>query len=246
MKNGVSIRLDAWTGPGLVVLIVLAFLWAWWADVGTWLAPESLSLWIEERGLFGPLLLMLVMVLAVIVGPIPTIPITMTAGLVWGVWMGTLYAAAGALVGALLAFWIARKAGRKLIARMIGGHVTYCRDCSDTMLFGVVLGARLIPIVSFAFVSYGAGLTAMSARAFAIATLIGMVPMTIVYTGFGAVITTGPLPLVIAGMICVMLMLFLPWAIEHYNPFGIRRFFPHLRQQSKPDNNQNPGIRQKT
>lgn len=241
MGYGTSRAPVAWAGLGLAALILIAFFWAWWADVGAWLEPERLSGWIEGWGVFGPLLLMLIMVLAVIVGPIPTIPISMTAGLVWGVWLGALYAAAGALVGALVAFWIARKAGRELIVRMVGGHVIYCRECSDTMLFGVVLGARLIPIVSFAFVSYGAGLTAMSARAFAVATLIGMMPMTIVYTGFGAVITTGHLPLVVAGLFCVLLMLLLPRAVERYNLFGMRRFFAHLRQQSESENTHKSG-----
>ena len=44
-----------------------------------------------------------------------------------------------------------------------------------------VLICRLLPFVSFDFVSYAAGLTSMSFPAFFIATGIGQLPATIVY-----------------------------------------------------------------
>nr|WP_252737767.1 hypothetical protein [Marinobacter salexigens] len=40
------------------------------------LAPVALSEWLNDQGTFGPLLLMLLMILAVVVGPIPTLPIS--------------------------------------------------------------------------------------------------------------------------------------------------------------------------
>jgi uncharacterized membrane protein YdjX (TVP38/TMEM64 family) len=51
--------------------------------------------------------------------------------------------------------------------------------------FKVVLTARLLPFISFDFISYAAGLSTMKVRSFILATGIGMLPATIVYTVFG-------------------------------------------------------------
>jgi uncharacterized membrane protein YdjX (TVP38/TMEM64 family) len=51
--------------------------------------------------------------------------------------------------------------------------------------FMIVLIARLFPHVSFDTISYAAGLSTIRTRHFMIATGIGMLPATIVYTVFG-------------------------------------------------------------
>ena len=54
----------------------------------------------------------------------------------------------------------------------------------------VVLIARLIPFISFDIVSYAAGLTSMSFLSFFIATGLGQIPATIIYSYFGQQITS--------------------------------------------------------
>jgi uncharacterized membrane protein YdjX (TVP38/TMEM64 family) len=49
----------------------------------------------------------------------------------------------------------------------------------------IVLFARLEPVFSFALVSYGAGLSGMSLGVFAVSTLIGMTPGTVLLNYFG-------------------------------------------------------------
>ncbi|KKN54851.1 hypothetical protein LCGC14_0588170 [marine sediment metagenome] len=55
---------------------------------------------------------MLLMILAVVVGPIPTLPISAAAGLVYGMFTGTAIAVLGALAGSIeaqkesVAFWV--------------------------------------------------------------------------------------------------------------------------------------------
>lgn len=61
-----------------------------------------------------------------------------------------------------------------------------------------MLIARLLPFVSFDFVSYFAGLTSMSFRGFMIATGIGQLPATIVYSYVGGMLTGGAKMLVTA------------------------------------------------
>lgn len=61
-----------------------------------------------------------------------------------------------------------------------------------------MLIARLLPFVSFDFVSYFAGLTSMSFKGFMIATGIGQLPATIVYSYVGGMLTGGAKMLVTA------------------------------------------------
>ena len=49
----------------------------------------------------------------------------------------------------------------------------------------MILTARLLPFISFDFISYAAGLSSIKVRSFIVATGIGMLPATIIYTVFG-------------------------------------------------------------
>ncbi len=107
-----------------------------------------------------------------------------------------------AVVVVAACFWIARPLGREAVEKL----------CSKTRLATIerfferhgdqsVLIARLLPFVSFDFVSYFAGLTSMSFRGFMIATGIGQLPATIVYSYVGGMLTGGARMLVTALLI---------------------------------------------
>ena len=54
-----------------------------------------------------------------------------------------------------------------------------------------ILIARLLPFMSFDIVSYAAGLTSMSFWSFFVATGIGQLPATIIYSYVGGMLTGG-------------------------------------------------------
>ena len=202
----------------VVGLVLVALLGAWWLlqilGMPASLAPEALSTWLTSQGRVGPLLLMLLMIIAVIVGPIPTLPVSATAGLVFGVLEGTAIAATGALIGAMAAFWIARLLGREAICRRFPNNPVLARDGSQRFLTITIVITRLIPVFSFALISYAAGVTSIHAWRFALATFIGMLPMTVVFAGLGNSFTMHPALTVIAGVVILMAMVWLPWAIS--------------------------------
>lgn len=209
-------------GGAVAVLLLLAWLgWTLYSDGH--LTREGLVTLADRSGPWAPLLVIGSMVLAVVVGPIPTIPVSIASGVVFGPVAGVAYALAGALLGAWISFRIARALGQPLVRSLLRGHIEFCPDCSSRLLFWVVLGARLIPVVSFAAVSYGAGLTAMRATPFLVATAIGMIPMTVLYVGMGAAVRIDPTVAAIGGVAALVLLLVLPRLIERYDPFGLRR-----------------------
>lgn len=214
----------------LVVLLLLATLVAGFYLDLTDLDVGALLQWARESGPAAALLLAALMIAAVIIGPVPTVPISMAAGALYGPWLGTLLAAGSALVGAVAAFWIARILGKDLLSRFSTTHAEVCPDCSSRLLFWVVFSSRLIPVVSFALVSYAAGLTSMTTRAFAIATFTGMLPMTIVYTAFGASLHAGAVWMGIISGIFIALIVTSPWIVGRYNPLGLRDRLAHLHE----------------
>lgn len=175
------------------------------------LRPELLSARLEALGLWGIPVLSGLMVLAVVVAPIPTVPIKVSFGLLFGFWWGSVLALLSALLGAGLAFGLARMLGQPFVARSARLQVLLCADCSERLLFRVVFTLRLIPLVSFALVSYAAGVTAMRARAFLLATALGMLPMTALYVGVGANALDRPWLAAAGGVLAVAFMFALPW-----------------------------------
>lgn len=208
----------------LVALVVVAERQFEWSAL---LEPECIQAWLEPYGSFAPLILMAAMAAAVVVSPIPSVPLDVAAGLVFGPIAGTLYATLGALMGSVISFLLARLVGREPIEKLLGGHIQFCRMCSNHLLFGVVLGSRLVPVLSFDVVSYGAGLTAMSVGAFALATFLGMLPLTFVYVSFGGSVVASPVLAVSLGVALVAGFFALPRWIERSNPFGLKRLFDH-------------------
>ncbi|PSF13690.1 TVP38/TMEM64 family protein [Marinobacter shengliensis] len=202
----------------VVLVIIAALAGAWWLlqilGMPPNLSPDALATWLQSQGAAGPMLLMLLMLIAVVVGPIPTLPVSATAGLAFGILPGTAIAATGAVIGALAAFWIARFLGREAICKRFPDNPVLAKDGSQRFLTIAILLMRLIPVFSFALISYAAGVTAIRAWRFAVATLLGMLPMTVVFAGLGNTFRLNPMLTVLAGAAILAAMVWLPWSIS--------------------------------
>lgn len=223
----------------LVVLAVvgLGFVAVTHLDLAAHLDPTRIESLLTAAGPFAPLVLAVIMAV-VVVSPIPSFPFDIAAGVYFGPWLGTLYAAAGAALGAVAAFQIARWSGRDLVERLVRGHISFCTACSDKLLTRLIFVTRLIPLVSFKVVSYGAGLTNMSVGRFALATFFGMLPLTFVYVSAGRLLLGEGLLPIAGGMGVIVALLVLPMAIERFDILGLRNMFRHdppaHRNETKP------------
>lgn len=210
------------------ITVLAAFSWAGWTlhEAG-YLSRQGVIDLADRSGSWAPMLVIGAMVLAVVIGPIPTVPITVASGAMFGAGPGFAYATLGALLGAWISFGIGRAVGQRVVQRLFRGHASFCPACSTRLLFWAVLAARLVPVISFAAVSYGAGLTAMRVGAFLLATAVGMIPMTLVYVVVGAAVRIDPVIAGIFGTIIVVLLAALPRLAERFNILGLRRVLPH-------------------
>lgn len=194
----------------MIILIISQF----FLDISAYFSPEMVKGRLRAWGALAPVFYMLTMAMAIVVSPIPSLPLNIAAGAVFGPMAGTAYSLLGALAGALASFMIARFLGRELMERFLGGHVNFCTRCSDRLLTRIVFLSRLLPFVSFDVVSYGAGLTRMSPGKFGLATLAGMVPLTFLYNYTGSVLLFGRGLVLASGLVMVLVFFLLPVWLE--------------------------------
>lgn len=215
-----------WIKLGLGVAAVAG---GWWGfssfDYDRYLSLSSLTQRLHDAGPLGPLLLIGGMVGAVIIPPIPSLPLDLAAGAAFGPFYGALYAIIGAEIGAVICFLIARLLGREALSRFIKAKHVFCQKCTDHQLMGAMFIARFIPIFSFDVVSYGAGLTNISLKTFALATLVGMAPPTFALTYLGSSVVSAQWPLIAAGAAMVLFFLAMPTLLAKYRTSAFARVF---------------------
>ena len=176
----------------LALMLFTLFYWLLATSGGLELIRDETRLRAEIAALgpWGPLTLVITMALAIIINPVPSAPIALVAGALYGHTWGTLYVVIGAELGALTAFALARLLGYKLLSRLFGARIATGWLGSQNALMGMVFVSRLLPFISFDLVSYAAGLTTLKPWRFAVATLVGILPASFLLAHIGGELTT--------------------------------------------------------
>lgn len=151
---------------------------------------DSIIGYLRSFGVWAVVISFLLMMFQSIIAPLPAFLITFANAAVFGWWQGALLSWTSAMAGALVCFYIARIAGREIIEKM---NKNFSLETIDEYFdrYGrhTILICRLLPFISFDFISYAAGLTAIKPLPFLIATGLGQLPATIVYSYVGSNLT---------------------------------------------------------
>jgi len=119
---------------------------------------------------------------------LPVWILTIAAGGAFGIARGSVLVLAGATLGAMAAFALARTVLRGWVRRAARANPTYATlDHAIAARGGwIVFLVRLTPAFPFVYVNYLFGLTAIPAKTYLVTTILGMIPATIVYVALGA------------------------------------------------------------
>lgn len=150
---------------------------------------------IEYIRSFGPLAVVVsffLMVFQSLAAPLPAFLITFANAAIFGWIGGAILSWTSSMVGAAACFGIAKLYGRNTVVKFTGKTALSSVD-SFFDKFGTksIIIARLLPFMPFDIVSYAAGLTSMKFWPFFIATGIGQLPATIVYSYAGKMLGGG-------------------------------------------------------
>jgi uncharacterized membrane protein YdjX (TVP38/TMEM64 family) len=142
--------------------------------------------YIVSFGLWAPVASCFLMVLQAIVAPVPSFLITFANGLAFGVFWGWVLSVFGHVLAASVCFGISRALGRVPMEVLVGkaGLESADRWFARWGVYAVFAG-RLLPGVAFDAISFAAGLTNMRFRNFLVATTLGIVPQTFLYSYLG-------------------------------------------------------------
>lgn len=174
--------------------------------------------YLRSYGKLAIIVSFILMVLQSIVAPIPAFLITLSNAAIFGWWQGAILSWSSAMAGAALCFFIARVLGRDAVEKLTSKGAMESIDVFFERYGKYAIAiCRLLPFVSFDFVSYAAGLTNMKFWAFFIATGLGQLPATIVYSYVGGTLTGGAQKLFVGLLTLFALSIVIGIAKKVYN-----------------------------
>lgn len=147
-------------------------------------------------------------IFATVIAPVSATPLIPIASQLWGPVLSALYSIIGWMVGAMIAFWIARTYGYERVRRLtkIEKLQRYISLIPEKNLFWTVVFMRIVLPVDV--LSYALGLfSTMSLWSYALATLIGITPFAFVF----AYTAHLPLWLQAIALLCIGAALFISY-----------------------------------
>jgi uncharacterized membrane protein YdjX (TVP38/TMEM64 family) len=111
---------------------------------------------------------------------------TLAGGFLFGVPFGATLTVGGATLGATALFLIARTAFGDLLRQRAGPFLARMSEGFSKNAFNYLLFLRLVPAFPFFAVNLAPALLGMRLTPFIVATALGIIPGTLVYTSFGA------------------------------------------------------------
>ena len=144
--------------------------------------------WIESLGSIGAIAFIGIYIIATIAF-LPAFILTLGAGVLFGVWWGSVYVFIGATLGAIAAFLVGRYLVRDWVAKKIAGNDKFSAIDRAVGKEGlkIVLLTRLSPIFPFNLLNYAFGVTGVSIKDYIIGS-IGMIPGTMMFVYIGSLV----------------------------------------------------------
>jgi len=170
-----------------------------------------------NAGVWGPIIYIGIIIIAIIISPVPSSPLIIFAGTIFGMMWGILWTMIGATLGAIIAFYIARIFGRPFVIRLVPEKKLSAieeRFPEHHIAWGIFL-SRLLPLPFFDAVSYVAGLTTISIKSFIIATVFGLMPLVFIFTYFGDIFSDNFIGVSI--LIIIVIIIFFVFTKTFYN-----------------------------
>lgn len=148
---------------------------------------EAVAAYLDQIGVFAPLLLGIILVLQVIVAAIPGHALMVGGGYVFGFAPAFGISLIATVLGSQLGFLLARWGGRPLVEKLAPVDLLnkwYDVSAKKGLLF--FMFSFMLPIFPADVMNYVAGLSSLSTRRFFLANLIGRLPGVVLMTAIGA------------------------------------------------------------
>lgn len=198
-------------------VILLIFITTYLRKEG-YISTEGILNFIKKYRVMAPLLFILIYA----IGPslfIPSLPLTLGAGFLWGPFWGVIFSITGATTGSSVAFLISRYLMADTIKRRFGYEKwKWLKEKVEKHGWKAVAFARLLPVLPFPVLNYMFGITPISFLHYLWATFVFMLPACIAYVAFGSsmgeLILRGNIKGLIIGILIASVAFLLPFALK--------------------------------
>ncbi|MFM2380483.1 MAG: hypothetical protein RLZZ143_3066 [Cyanobacteriota bacterium] len=142
--------------------------------------------WVDSLGSVGAIAFIIIYILATLAF-FPGSILTLGAGVVFGLVLGSFYVFIGATIGSAAAFLVGRYLARGWVAEKIQGNNKFqaIDEAVGKEGLKIVLLTRLSPIFPFTLLNYAYGVTGVSLKDYLLGSA-GMIPGTIMYVYIGS------------------------------------------------------------
>jgi uncharacterized membrane protein YdjX (TVP38/TMEM64 family) len=146
--------------------------------------PRLVKTEVTSWGIWGPL----AFIALYAVGPsflVPGAVMTIAGGLAFGTAYGAFYSLLGADLGAVIAFSAGRFLGRGFVEGLVGRRFNRTLDGIARYGFQIIFYLRIVPIIPYNALNLLAGASRIGFRDYLWASVIGMIPGTVVFAFLG-------------------------------------------------------------
>lgn len=143
--------------------------------------------WVHKQGVLGAVIYALAYVLGTVI-LFSGLILTTGSGFLYGPLWGTVLASPASVAGATLSFLLGRSVARPWVEKRISQDPKFAAvsRAIERNGFKIVLLLRLVPVIPFALLNYGLGLTKVRPRDYILASWLGMLPATALYVYLGS------------------------------------------------------------
>jgi len=210
----------------ILVLIVISYLLIpgvkskinWLFMLFSSMSVDMIVGYVRSFGVYAAVVSFMLMMFQSLAAPLPAFLITFANAAIFGWWQGAILSWTSSMAGAAMCFYIARILGRDVVEKITSKFALESVDgFFDKYGKHTIIICRLLPFISFDYVSYAAGLTSIVFIPFFIATGIGQLPATIIYSYVGGMLTGGA-QMFVTGLLILFALSILVVLIKHlYN-----------------------------
>ncbi|MBW2258469.1 MAG: TVP38/TMEM64 family protein [Deltaproteobacteria bacterium] len=171
----------SWKGVAAALILVGLVAAMTLLPAGEWLL--AVVAWVQGAGALGVVVFGVVYVLGVVAFA-PGSVLTLGAGFVWGPVWGTMLVSPVSVLGATLAFLLGRTVLRSRVQEWVAGNARFAAvdEAVGRQGFTIVGLLRLSPVFPFVLLNYALGLTGVKTRHYVLASFLGMLPGTFLFT----------------------------------------------------------------
>jgi uncharacterized membrane protein YdjX (TVP38/TMEM64 family) len=151
------------------------------------IGPERLQAFVVSAGPLAPVAYVLLKASTLVVTPLSGTPLRLVAGALFGFWEGVALSVLAGVLGGSINFWIARRFGRSVVARLLGAQTLgRVEPMLDRLANWKALAlARVVLAPLWDVLSYGVGLTRLRYRTYLSVAFFGDLIPTMILVGVG-------------------------------------------------------------